>query len=49
LYESLGIKAVGKVNPKKRDLIDAIVKHLDEKPDFNPFAEWVAKQDQAAA
>ena len=49
LYESLGIKAVGKVNPKKRDLIDAIVKHLDEKPDFNPFAEWVAKQNKAAA
>ena len=42
LYESLGIKAVGKVNPKKRDLIDAIVKHLDEKPDFNPFADWAA-------
>ena len=42
LYESLGIKAVGKVNPKKRDLIDAIVKHLNEKPDFNPFAEWAA-------
>ena len=49
LYESLGIKAVGKVNPKKRDLIDAIVKHLDEKPDFNPFSEWVAKKDQEAA
>lgn len=49
LYDSLGIKAVGKVNPKKRDLIDAIVKHLDEKPDFNPFAEWVAKKDQEAA
>ena len=49
LYESLGIKAIGKMNPKKRDYIDAIVKHLDEKPDFNPFAEWVAKQDQAAA
>ena len=49
LYESLGIKAVGKVNPKKRDLIDAIVKHLDDKADFNPFAEWVVKQDQAAA
>ena len=49
LYESLGIKAVGKVNPKKRDLIDAIVKHLNENPDFNPFAEWVAKQDQEAA
>ncbi len=49
LYESLGIKAVGKVNPKKRDLIDAIVKQLDDKADFNPFAEWVAKQNQAAA
>ena len=49
LYASLGIKAVGKVNPKKRDLIDAIVKHLDETSDFNPFAEWVSKQDQEAA
>ena len=49
LYESLGIKAVGKVNPKKRDLIDAIVKHLDDKADFNPFCKWVAKQNKEAA
>ena len=49
LYNHLGIKAIGKISPKKRDLIDAIVAHLDEHSDFNPYMEWEAKQEQQAA
>lgn len=49
LYNHLGIKAIGKISPKKRDLIDAIVAHLDEHADFNPYIEWEAEQHEEAA